>query len=241
MSDTNRQYFVDIGNTRIKHAANREHLSTKFAKHDEVVEVISSIEGYKSTEIVATAGRSEQCQQALQAIQDWAHAKKTPVTIVAVDNRLLRVNYQDSSQFGVDRYLNILAARQRLCENFCVVSCGTAITLDFYTTEHIGGMIALGLGSARQLLQGKTGLSSIEKPTDLLGNSTASSIGSGLYFGYKNLILRSIESVEKQLNLSLQVIYTGGDAEVLSDGGSTLPNLLFEGMQTYITYITRGS
>lgn len=229
------QYLIDVGNTRVKYTKNHTPLSVQYTEHNELEQLFSVIKHDDIHHIVMTAGRSDSSQQAQKNITAFADAQDIPTHIVAIDNQLLRVNYTDPQQFGIDRYLNLLGARQQLTENFCVVSCGTAITLDFYTTEHIGGMISLGLGASRQVLKEKTGLTEIEKPSDTLGNSTATTIGSGLYFGYENLIYGSIHAIEKKLNLSLQVIFTGGDAEVLSKGDNISPNLLFQGMHIYVT------
>ncbi|MBS9778169.1 MAG: type III pantothenate kinase [Gammaproteobacteria bacterium] len=229
------QYFIDIGNTRIKHTCNDDELVVLSCSREQISEICASIKEHNSKEIILTAGRSEASQRAKHYIKNYAAIHNIDTKEITIDDTLLKVNYEDTSQFGVDRYLNLLAARQQFQKNFCVVSCGTAITLDFYTNIHIGGMITLGLGSAKQVLQNKTGLSQIELPTQALGNNTSSCIGVGLYFGYRNLIIESIKNIEKQLNLSFQVIYTGGDAEVLSNEDTIVPSLLFKGMKIYLT------
>lgn len=228
------QFFIDIGNTRTKYTANTADLSPTAVTHNEpLFEVLRQ---QKADRLLLTAGRSEKARQTLTAIQTFAKQNGMSCEVVKVNPKQLVVNYTDVSQFGEDRFLHLLAARQRVEKHFCVVSCGTAITLDFYTDRHIGGMIALGLGLSKNVLSEKTGLENIKKPTLILGNDTASSIGSGLYFGYQNLIYGSIQNVSKKLNLSFQVIFTGGDAEVLSDNDLIIPELLFEGMKIYDNY-----
>lgn len=230
--------FIDIGNTRIKAAKNESPLHISYFAHEQPESLFDLIHTYKIDYLLVTKGRSAQAESSYQQILQLAKKNKITLDIVNFDKRLLTINYQDSSTFGVDRFLNLLAAKVRYQQNFCVVSCGTAVTLDFFTNQHIGGMIAPGIGLASRWLSTATGLKDIEKPTHLLGNSTATSIGSGIYFGYQNLIYGSIESIEKDNNLSFHKVFTGGDSQLVYLRGDVVPELLFEGMQHYKLYQT---
>lgn len=240
------RYFIDIGNTRIKfttapHRTDRQFRTPDFdihaTTHDKLPPLLQCLSSDKKQNkpqrLLIAAGRSPQAQASLSSIENVAKQHHIETIRAEVKPQLLAVNYADSSQFGIDRFLNLLAAREHLHNYFCVVSCGTAITLDFYTQQHIGGMILPGLGASKQLLMEKTGLQSIGKPTKLLGNDTASSIGVGLYFGYQNLIKESIARIEKNVNHSFLVVFTGGDAEVLCTRKKVIPQLLFQGMAIY--------
>ncbi len=68
----------------------------------------------------------------------------------------LNNGYLQPEQLGVDRWVAMVAAWQCYQEAFCVVDCGTAVTLDFVDTSgmHQGGMIFPRAGeSLAQLLQ----------------------------------------------------------------------------------------
>ncbi|MGY0398882.1 MAG: type III pantothenate kinase [Ostreibacterium sp.] len=229
-------YFIDIGNTRIKYTHNQLPFSICAIKHNDLTPLFDKLFRYQATKLLITAGRSSLAQKALSNITDFATTHQMAIEIVVVKPNLLKINYRDTTQFGVDRFLNLLASRKRHQSYFCIVSCGTAITLDFYTNEHIGGMILPGLNSSKQLLKEKAGLKFIEKPETLLGNSTATSIGAGIYFGYQNLIKESIVRIERKLNQHFTINFTGGDSQVLCQKGEIIPHLLFEGMQQYIAY-----
>ncbi len=229
-------FLIDIGNTRVKYTANAEVLTVSAVAHNHLQTLFDVLQQHKTDRLLLTAGRSKKAQNTLSAIQTFATQHAISSAIVTVNPEQLAVNYSDISQFGEDRFLHLLAARQRFTRHFCVVSCGTAITVDFYTNRHIGGMIAPGLGMAQAVLSEKAGLHTIKKPMTILGNDTASSIGSGLYFGYQNLIYGSISQVEKKLHVSLQLVFTGGDAESLSVDTLIIPELLFEGMRIYDHY-----
>ena len=226
-------YLIDIGNTFIKITPNQAKLSIDRISHQETDKILTLLNRGKIKQITMTAGRSDTAKKTMTIIINAARTQNIDLSLVEVNPKLLKIKYQDTSLFGVDRFLNLLAAREKLNNNFCVVSCGTAITLDFYTNQHIGGMIVPGIRVSREFLSEKTGLDSVKKPTDLLGNDTASSIGSGIYFGYQNLIFASIKNIENTLNQHFRLIFTGGDAEVLSKKNEIIPELLFKGMQKY--------
>lgn len=228
--------FIDIGNTRLKAAKNEKTLTINYFSHQQLDPLFTFILAEKISRLLITKGRSAKVEKSNKQLINFAEKKSITVDKVKVDNDLLTVNYQDSSTFGVDRFLNLLAAKARYQKNFCVVSCGTAITLDFFTDYHLGGMIAPGIGLASQCLAAATGLETLEKPTHLLGNSTATSVGSGIYFGYKNLIYGSIESIERDKNLLFHKVFTGGDSQLVYQQGNVVPELLFEGMQHYVLH-----
>lgn len=228
--------FIDIGNTRVKIAKDQHPLQTRYAYHDDLSSVFAVIQTSDIQRILLTSGRSTAAQRSLAAIVAFAEQHHVSVDTVSVQPTLLAINYDDPTQFGADRFLNLLAAKARYQRGFCVVSCGTAITLDFFTDRHIGGMIAPGIHSAKQLLAEKTGLTNIKKPSDKLGNDTATSIGSGIYFGYQNLIYGSIENIEKTQNISLRTVVTGGDSQLIYRYGDLAPDLLFEGMRHYLNH-----
>lgn len=227
-------YFIDIGNTRIKYTPSRQPFSLTATRHDALAPLFAAITTDKPEKLWLTAGRSDAAQQALSQIVAFAEAQSTPLEIVSVRPDMLAVNYRDSEQFGVDRFLHLLAGKARYRRDFCVVSAGTAIALDFYTDHHIGGMILLGLGSAKVALAEKTGLHEFAPPTEtLLGHDTASSIGAGLYVGYQNLIDRSIVRIGEKHQTTFTTLLTGGDAATLYPENAIAEDLLFLGMAQY--------
>ncbi len=238
------QYFIDIGNTRIKYTAaqavaqsvvapSTQSFKVQTASHDKLQPIYDAILQENPSGVYLVSGRSAHARQAHDDLVQFCSAQCLSLNIVSVKPELLSINYQDIKQFGCDRFLNLLAARQRYQKQFCVISAGTAITLDFYTHQHIGGMILLGIGSLKNLLASKTGLTTIEKPECLLGHDTASSIGAGIYVGYQNLIDGSVERIARREHANFQKIWTGGDAEALYSDGEIVHHLLFEGMCIY--------
>lgn len=227
--------LIDIGNTRIKFTKNSTPFQVQHSQHNELQAIFAYIQSNKIRQILITNGRSDNAKNALRHILHYADKEQIDTHVVAVQPEQLAINYDDPTQFGPDRFLNLLAAKIDYDKNFCVISCGTAITLDFYSNQHIGGMITLGIGATREALAAKTQLTSIDKPTNLLGNTTATVIGSGIYFGYQNLIYGSIKAIEEQENLLFNKVFTGGDSRLICKEKDTIrPHLLFEGMQRYL-------
>lgn len=65
----------------------------------------------------------------------------------------------DLTRLGIDRYLAVLAAIQRLpAAEVAIVDCGTALTVDFVTADglHTGGVIVPGRGPMLQALGAQT-------------------------------------------------------------------------------------
>ncbi len=139
------ELFIDIGNSRIKYTKNEHSFIVNVVVHDGVDALFAEISHLKSrlsnVQLLVTAGRSIGAQKALATVLQYAEDNGIACHVVGVDTHMIDINYIDTEQFGVDRFLQLLAAKKRYRENFCVVSCGTAITMDFYTNRHIGGMI----------------------------------------------------------------------------------------------------
>lgn len=250
-------WLIDIGNSRVKFTAKsplfegftigdavNTNLVAQMAKdpfqltallHDDLSPMLQSLQ--TTDRVFWTAGRSEKAVQASQQLLQFCKQQGIFVTQITVDSDLLSPNYADKQQFGVDRFLNLLAAKQMFGENFCVISAGTALTLDFYQQQHIGGLIFPGIASAMALLQEKTGLSVIQAPAagQLLGNDTASSIGVGLFHGYRYLSEGAQQAVTAKTGCIFQPVFTGGDiVRIYGEAISDYPSLLFLGMQLLV-------
>ncbi len=61
---------------------------------------------------------------------------------------------------GIDRWLQVLAVATQAHENYCVISCGTALTIDLAQgQQHLGGFILPNLYLQRySLIQNTKGI-----------------------------------------------------------------------------------
>lgn len=132
----------------------------------------------------------------------------------------LTVAYTDPSRLGVDRWLAMLAAKKRTSLGYCVMDCGSAITLDWVDAQgqHRGGYIIPGLQMARRALLGNTSQIrldyDISDPRLAWGKSTEEAINHGVLRTAVSLL----ESVLAELSTvapQAQVFLTGGDGPLL--------------------------
>lgn len=126
-------------------------------------------------------------------------------------------DYETFQTLGIDRICNV-AALSKLSPGTNVVSVdiGTCIKFDFLKENghYAGGSISPGLHLRYKSLNDYTAnlpLLQNTKKTPLVGNSTKSSIHSGVYNGMMNEILGMIHSYEQQFG-DLTFFVTGGDA-----------------------------
>ncbi len=144
---------------------------------------------------------------------------------VAPDQAGVRNAYKKFEMLGVDRWLAMLAAYNRRHSRCCIISLGTAITLDVVDEAgvHQGGFIIPGLSLQRKSLLEST---SIRLPAEsqwsstwssnALGCSTEDAVNHGIY----TMLLSGIVNfpVVAEIGASGGLFLTGGDADVISSG-----------------------
>ena len=132
------------------------------------------------------------------------------------------------------------AANETLKKPFIVCDFGTATTIDVVNekSEFLGGIITPGpntLGSSLYRKTSQLPKVDFEKPTSIIGNSTISSIQSGIYFGYIGLVDGIIERMIKELKETPKIISTGGFAELIAQESKFInvveKNLMLEGLR----------
>jgi type III pantothenate kinase len=145
----------------------------------------------------------------------------------------LRNGYDEPAQLGVDRWLAMRAAWQRVGAAVCIIDCGSAITVDILDGDgrHLGGLIAPGLHlmqdalAAGTMLQATTGAMTLP-----LGRNTAACVRAGV----THALLGLIERARQLAPPGARLLLTGGDAAALAaglDGPYELhPDLVLEGV-----------
>lgn len=130
--------------------------------------------------------------------------------------------YKTPKTLGVDRIALVGASVSQFPDNnVLIIDAGTCITYDFVTNknEYLGGAISPGIRLRYHALHNLTAnLPLLEKnqPKTIIGNSTESSIHSGVIIG----VVKEIDGVIDQYKAEhqdLTVILTGGDAIFLSN------------------------
>jgi type III pantothenate kinase len=125
--------------------------------------------------------------------------------------------YAEPEKLGVDRWLAMVAAFDKIRGACLIVDAGSAITLDAIDDrgQHLGGYIVPGLAmQARSLLAG----TDILAPEELrfgglaLGVSTQAAIENGIL----SMVIAWILSAKRRATNNPVLFVTGGDASVLS-------------------------
>ena len=217
---------VDVGNTRIKYAVFEHNTildSGVFAK-DQMTRGIQKI-------LQAHAGIADIVVASVGSLgQDAFHEFDKSVHFVTHQNPFPFANrYATPTTLGIDRMVLATGATLQFPnQNRLVIDAGTCITYDFINEqdEYLGGAISPGIRLRYEALHHYTAkLPLLEKndPQDLVGNSTAESIHSGVVNGIANEIDGFIDRYRDRYS-NFIIILTGGDADFLA---KRLKNTIF--------------
>jgi len=143
-------------------------------------------------------------------------------------------------EVGADRIANAIAGF-RLCRKpVAIADVGTATTITVVGSKMnlLGGTILPGLELMQRSLNEETAQLPgiiIRRPRSVLGKNTVSGITSGIVHGTAGAIDMLIKDIEKELHYRLQLILTGGHAEIVAPfikrNHVVMPNLTFEGLR----------
>ncbi|MET0657144.1 MAG: type III pantothenate kinase [Steroidobacteraceae bacterium] len=245
--------LVDIGNTRAKWALGdgsslRSHAA---AGHDEFAAAMRSYLIEHSASITATLVANVAgplLEQALTAaVREYLDRDPQYLTssreICGVRNA-----YRVPERLGVDRWVAMIGARHSIAGPLCVVSVGTAMTIDVLdaTTQHLGGLIVPG----PQLLISSllTNTSDIapraqlgERDHELLAIDTLGAITQGAEQMLVALVERVTSVVEARLGAPLTLVLTGGASDsirpLLRDPVVFVPDLTLRGLASIARHV----
>ncbi len=234
--------LIDAGNSRLKWAwADPSGLGEVSVLSNDALEeaLLSAWQGLPVPEQVwfsNSAGRYRQQQIATWVEQLWGG--QPTVLKSAVAWRGLTNGYRNPQQLGVDRWLGLVAGWVRTQDAFCLIDCGTAITIDYVDQrgEHQGGVIFPGVGSTlERLLERAPHLKLGEEAhrQRLLGRSTEEGLRDVEEAGAVEAVRQLLWQMEQQYG-SCSILLTGGDAErllsMLSLQTGYFPDLVLEGV-----------
>ena len=130
--------------------------------------------------------------------------------------------YKTMYSLGDDRIALVNSAFKKFPnENVLIIDIGTCITYDFLVDkgEYLGGLISPGFEIRYKSLNFYTAnlplVKKIEERKNFIGDSTQTSIQSGVYFGIINEINLNINFFLKNYK-NTKVVITGGNSKVLS-------------------------
>ena len=213
--------LLDLGNSSLKWATTDFH-SLEFGKSLPNIEITPQAlrdvwQDLQPEKIgISCVGKAELLNVILDVMRElWRdipiHFATTPSQAFGVKN-----GYLQPEKLGVDRWLALIAVRQKTNAPFCVVDCGTAITVDVLNAagEHQGGLICAGL----TLMKTALAFSTADLPLAILPRhaelaiETETAIYNGTLFAACGLIERVIQKLPANTELFL----TGGDAPIIA-------------------------
>jgi len=149
----------------------------------------------------------------------------------------VRNAYSQPEKLGVDRWLALLATHCEYAGDYCIVDCGTAITVDFIDADglHRGGLISPGLVLMKKALTQNTAALpfSDTRPDTRLACATEPAINNGSLLAAVGLVEAALQRQPRTYRL----ILSGGDAETVAEQLSVPSiidhNLVFKGLLCY--------
>lgn len=145
--------------------------------------------------------------------------------------------YTNPRQLGVDRWLGLIAARQRTRTAVLVASVGTAMTVDALSADGVflGGVIVPGAALMRQaLLQGTAQVSEAAGSWQAFPRNTADAVQSGIVAALCGAIRLQHARLADAAGSLPHCLLTGGDAGMLLPHLAVplehVPALVLEGM-----------
>lgn len=145
--------------------------------------------------------------------------------------------YANPQQLGVDRWMGLIAARERTQEPALVVSVGTAMTVDALSEKgaFLGGLIVPGRALMQQSLrQGTARVADAAGTWQAFPRTTADAVQSGIVAALCGAIEVQRARLAEQSGQLPQCLLTGGDALMLlphfSGSAEHVPALVLEGI-----------
>ncbi len=163
-----------------------------------------------------------------------------PIIIESVAKQLGVINgYKNPAQLGDDRWAGLIAARAETALPVCVISCGTATTIDAMNSsgEFIGGSIFPGLGLLRQSLHDGTAEidTAVGENNMCQATSTAEAVSAGTFIGLAGAINKIVREHHNVLGKNCVNILTGGNSDAIASlldfPVKLIPDLVLRGAQ----------
>lgn len=209
--------LIDAGNTRVKWAVVADgvwqsHGSNDYADLSTLSRMLSA--GIECT--VASVARSAHENQ-LKTLLAQFNIEPRWLTADA-QFRDIKNTYANPNQLGVDRWMGLIAARQRTLAPSLVVSLGTAMTVDALSADGVflGGLIIPGRSLMQQALrQGTAQVAAVGGAWQAFPQTTADAVQSGIIAAMGGAIQMQYVRFAEVCGCMPQCLLTGGDAAML--------------------------
>ncbi|MHB1083701.1 MAG: type III pantothenate kinase [Thiobacillus sp.] len=212
-----RRLLVDAGNTRLKWTlVEGVHWHEQGSLDYSDLLALAPLLKKGDACFIASVARAQHESQINTLLAPFAI---TPKWLMAEAQFLdVRNTYVDPQQLGVDRWMGLIAARQRSNTDTLVVSVGTAMTVDALSAEGVflGGLIVPGPVMMQQALrQGTARVEDIDGAWQAFPRSTADAVQSGVLMSLCGAIQQQHARLVEMTGVTPRCFLTGGDAEKL--------------------------
>ncbi|HEY4600534.1 MAG TPA: type III pantothenate kinase [Cerasibacillus sp.] len=139
----------------------------------------------------------------------------------------LKTSYPNPKEIGADRVVNAVGALAEHRAPFIIIDFGTATTYCYVNEqeEYEGGLIAPGIDISMDALYrraAKLPKIEIEKPQNIIGNSTVEAMQSGVFYGNVAQVDGIVNRIKESKQTSPKVIATGGLASLVANASETI-------------------
>jgi type III pantothenate kinase len=238
---------IDVGNTQtvfgLYHGAElREHWRVATERNrsgDELGALFGNFLDLSAVEGVAVASTVPQLHRAYEDFaKEYARAELLEVGPGVKTG--VPVRYDDPREVGADRIANAVGAVERYGAPCIVVDFGTSTNFDVVSPdgEYVGGVLAPGIEVSMEALAARAArLFRIDfsAPETVIAKNTASSLQSGLVYGFAGQVDGIVERIRGELGVEAQTVATGGLADLIVPHARTLeridPFLTLEGVR----------
>lgn len=231
-----RRLLIDAGNTRLKWvvAEDDRWLTQGFGDYANWSALKAELTSDTPCFIASVAGTTQ--EQRLAELLDTLGVSATWLT-AAAEFAGVKNAYLNPTQLGVDRWMGLIAARERSCDPVLVVSAGTAMTVDALTADGVflGGVIVAGASLMRQsLLQGTARITEASGHWQAFPRATADAVHSGIVAALCGAVQQQHARLAAVSSRVPKCLLTGGDAEMLlphlAVAAEHVPALVLEGI-----------
>ena len=238
---------VDIGNSRIKwalwknasmveqgaHVYNSDNLSTVLSQAWQTLEMPGAIM------LACVAGSDVEMKTQNWLAEHWQREARALRTTKQFAE--LRHAYAHPEQHGVDRWAAMIAARDLYQTPLCVISCGTATTLDLIDADgrHLGGQIMPGTELMFAALKSRIPvLSNLEFSSAVPDQPFATNTDDAVQLGISQMAVagldRACDAARERLGADMKILITGGAATamlaLMKNAAELQPDLVLRGL-----------
>ena len=241
--------LIDIGNTRLKWAELRDGVLSaqcafahSGADRARLIEEMQASVARPERVLIANVGGADIGAACVSAVR--ARWSIEPELIVSTSHAAGVTNaYREPRKLGVDRWLAMIGGRAMMSGALCVVSVGTAMTIDGVAGDgrHLGGLIVPGPQlMVTSLLENTSEIAAraTHPRTDdaLFADHTFGAVHQGARHALAALVMRAVDEIERTLSARPTVVLTGGACEriasLLAVSYELVPDLVLRGLAT---------